>query len=268
MAVVLSVPSPNLGSGDQYHPQKHQRNQNKALAAAAAASSAVAVAVAAAAAEAATPVPTGNIDHNEDDEGLMMGYRWYDQHQLEPLFPFGHGLGYANWSFSTEGFAVTDTTNTMTSVSLSANRTLADKATRSFTATMNGATASDNCDGNHLCPRMEPIGLPRRSDPISHALCLRNNPVVELDEHVAVVTLDSDTGNVDMDLAEALARLRERLAAACDAITEGLDNQEQGCSNLNHTVDTDSNQLGPGQKRPRCQNSTPCRKASRQRPRL
>ncbi|MFW5846111.1 MAG: glycoside hydrolase family 3 C-terminal domain-containing protein [Planctomycetota bacterium] len=29
------------------------------------------------------------------DEGLLVGYRWHDAKQLPPLFPFGHGLGYA-----------------------------------------------------------------------------------------------------------------------------------------------------------------------------
>jgi beta-glucosidase len=32
-------------------------------------------------------------------EGLFMGYRWYDERQLAPRFPFGHGLSYgeASW---------------------------------------------------------------------------------------------------------------------------------------------------------------------------
>jgi beta-glucosidase len=31
-------------------------------------------------------------------EGLLIGHRWYDQHGIEPLFPFGYGLGYTTWS--------------------------------------------------------------------------------------------------------------------------------------------------------------------------
>ena len=30
-------------------------------------------------------------------EGVMMGYRWYDSQDIEPLFPFGHGLTYTDW---------------------------------------------------------------------------------------------------------------------------------------------------------------------------
>ncbi|MDQ8201926.1 glycoside hydrolase family 3 C-terminal domain-containing protein [Pelagicoccus sp. SDUM812003] len=30
-------------------------------------------------------------------EGLLVGYRWLDAHQLEPLYPFGHGLSYSQF---------------------------------------------------------------------------------------------------------------------------------------------------------------------------
>ena len=30
-------------------------------------------------------------------EGLLIGYRWYDAKNVEPLFAFGHGLGYTTW---------------------------------------------------------------------------------------------------------------------------------------------------------------------------
>jgi beta-glucosidase len=33
------------------------------------------------------------------DEGLFIGYRAYDRDGREPLFAFGHGLGYTTWSY-------------------------------------------------------------------------------------------------------------------------------------------------------------------------
>ncbi|MDQ3704984.1 MAG: glycoside hydrolase family 3 C-terminal domain-containing protein, partial [Chloroflexota bacterium] len=33
------------------------------------------------------------------DEGLFIGYRAYDRDEREPLYPFGHGLGYTTWEY-------------------------------------------------------------------------------------------------------------------------------------------------------------------------
>lgn len=35
-----------------------------------------------------------------ESEGIFMGYRWFDQQKIAPLFPFGYGLSYARFTFS------------------------------------------------------------------------------------------------------------------------------------------------------------------------
>ena len=43
-------------------------------------------------------------DYNEADslykEGVFIGYRWFEQQSIEPIFPFGHGLSYTRFAYS------------------------------------------------------------------------------------------------------------------------------------------------------------------------
>ncbi|MFO7716299.1 glycoside hydrolase family 3 C-terminal domain-containing protein, partial [Desulfosarcina sp.] len=43
------------------------------------------------------------------NEGIFVGYRHYDSNNIEPLFPFGHGLSYTSFEYS--DLEITETNN-------------------------------------------------------------------------------------------------------------------------------------------------------------
>jgi len=53
-----------------------------------------------------TDPATGRLDKVHFDEGVNVGYRFFDAHDQQPLFPFGFGLGYGEVAM--DGLGVTD----------------------------------------------------------------------------------------------------------------------------------------------------------------
>ncbi|RIX52451.1 glycosyl hydrolase [Paenibacillus nanensis] len=67
------------------------------------------------------PFFPGEGDRTEYREGLFVGYRYYDAKDIEPLFPFGHGLSYTTFEYSglqLDRSEITDRETTQVSVTV------------------------------------------------------------------------------------------------------------------------------------------------------
>jgi beta-glucosidase len=50
-----------------------------------------------------TQSPDGSLDTAHFDEGIFIGYRYWDQYNQKPLFPFGYGLSYTSFTIKGTG---------------------------------------------------------------------------------------------------------------------------------------------------------------------
>jgi beta-glucosidase len=57
-------------------------------------------------------------------EGLCVGYKWYDEHGIEPLFPFGHGLSYSTFNLSSLDITMLNSTSANSTSSIVATTLL------------------------------------------------------------------------------------------------------------------------------------------------
>ncbi len=73
----------------------------------------------------ADTAPIALNDYNAEEslykEGVFIGYRWFEQQKIAPIFPFGHGLSYTSFSFdhielSTKNIKANDTVDVNVSV--------------------------------------------------------------------------------------------------------------------------------------------------------
>jgi beta-glucosidase len=66
------------------------------------------------------------VDYNE---GLFVGYRWFDGRNTTPLFPFGHGMSYSTFSYSQLALPSTPLTPASPNTTISCTLTLTGGAT-------------------------------------------------------------------------------------------------------------------------------------------
>ena len=67
-------------------------------------------------------------------EGIFVGYRHYDARRIEPLFPFGHGLSYAEFAYANLRVSPTTITPTTPSPSPSTSATPATSPARKWSS--------------------------------------------------------------------------------------------------------------------------------------
>ncbi|KAG4026647.1 hypothetical protein MFRU_038g00510 [Monilinia fructicola] len=58
-------------------------------------------------------VQIGQSVETEFVEGLYVGYKWYDEHEVKPLFPFGHGLSYTTFNLSSLRLDISNATSSI-----------------------------------------------------------------------------------------------------------------------------------------------------------
>ncbi|KAG9191313.1 hypothetical protein G6011_09401 [Alternaria panax] len=63
------------------------------------------------------------------DEGLNVGYRWYDEHKVDPLFSFGHGLTYSTFELGDVAVHLANSTNNTDSERVICSTTLTNTGT-------------------------------------------------------------------------------------------------------------------------------------------
>jgi beta-glucosidase len=66
--------------------------------------------------EGGLPCPRPTEGRLSYDEGLFIGYRWYDRENREPRYRFGHGLGYTTWEYLSADAAGSDDGGTAVTV--------------------------------------------------------------------------------------------------------------------------------------------------------